>query len=49
MRSCVGKKTSNSIAPEAIFATASSVVEKNVSSTSTPYSLPKLFLIFGSS
>jgi hypothetical protein len=41
MRSVVGKKTSNSTAPEEIFATASSVVEKYVSSTSTPYSRAK--------
>ena len=43
MRSWVGKKTSKSTAPDAIFETASSVVVKNVSSTLTPYSFEKSF------
>ena len=47
MRSVVGKKTSKSIAPDEIFAIASSVVVKNVSSTLTPYSFAKSFLILG--
>ncbi len=47
MRSVVGKKTSKSNAPDEIFWIASSIVSKNVSSTLTPYSLPKSFLILG--
>ena len=47
MRSWVGKNTSKSTAPDAIFDTASSVVVKNVSSTLTPYSFAKSFLILG--
>ena len=40
----VGKKTSKSTAPEEIFAIASSIVSKNVSSTLTPYSLREVLL-----
>ena len=47
IRSTVGKNTSKSTAPVEIFVIASSMVSKNVSSTLTPYSLAKSFLILG--